>query len=187
MAPHGWPNVGALDADIYLFSAYKTWGPHQGIMTVKRDLALRLPNQGHFFNAETLTKRLTPAGPDHATIAASAGMADYLEAVHGHHFGFGAKGTEVTESLQNLFASHEQALLQPLLDHVSSKNSVRVLGPTSAATRAATLALACNRPGAALAAALADQGIMAGGGHFYAVRALKALGIDPEHGVLRLS
>jgi len=28
---------------------------------------------------------------------------------------------------------------------------------------------------------------MAGGGHFYAVRLLEALGIAPEHGVLRLS
>jgi selenocysteine lyase/cysteine desulfurase len=28
---------------------------------------------------------------------------------------------------------------------------------------------------------------MAGGGHFYAARPLRALGIDPEHGVLRLS
>ena len=36
-------------------------------------------------------------------------------------------------------------------------------------------------------AALAEHGIMAGGGHFYAVRLLEAMGIDPEHGVLRLS
>ena len=28
---------------------------------------------------------------------------------------------------------------------------------------------------------------MAGGGHFYAWRVLEALGISPEHGVLRLS
>ncbi|HHB80421.1 MAG TPA: aminotransferase class V-fold PLP-dependent enzyme, partial [Aliiroseovarius sp.] len=27
-APHGLPDVGALGADIYLFSAYKTYGPH---------------------------------------------------------------------------------------------------------------------------------------------------------------
>ena len=33
-APHGLPDVTALGADIYLFSAYKTWGPHQGVMTL---------------------------------------------------------------------------------------------------------------------------------------------------------
>src|SRR5262249_46701577 len=31
-APHGLPDVDALGADIYLFSLYKTFGPHQGVM-----------------------------------------------------------------------------------------------------------------------------------------------------------
>ena len=34
-APHGLPDVGALGVDVYLFSAYKTWGPHQGVMFVR--------------------------------------------------------------------------------------------------------------------------------------------------------
>ncbi len=85
-APHGLPDVGALGADIYLFSAYKTYGPHQGLMVIRRALAERLPNQGHYFNAGTLYQRFTPAGPDHAQIAASAGIADYIDALHGHHF-----------------------------------------------------------------------------------------------------
>ncbi len=79
-APHGLPDVGALGTDIYLFSSYKTYGPHQGIMVVRRALADRLVNQAHFFNADVRYKRLTPAGPDHAQIAACAGMADYIDA-----------------------------------------------------------------------------------------------------------
>ncbi len=35
-APHGIPDVGALGPDVYLFSAYKTYGPHQGIMAIRR-------------------------------------------------------------------------------------------------------------------------------------------------------
>jgi selenocysteine lyase/cysteine desulfurase len=77
---------GGLGADIYLFSAYKTYGPHQGIMVIRRALGEALPNQGHFFNADTLYKRFTPAGPDHAQVAASAGMADYVDALHARHF-----------------------------------------------------------------------------------------------------
>jgi selenocysteine lyase/cysteine desulfurase len=50
-APHGFPDVGAMGTDIYLFSSYKTYGPHQGLMVVRRALAERLPNQGHYFNA----------------------------------------------------------------------------------------------------------------------------------------
>ena len=44
-APHGLPDVGAMGADIYLFSAYKTYGPHQGIMVIRKELGMRLPNQ----------------------------------------------------------------------------------------------------------------------------------------------
>jgi selenocysteine lyase/cysteine desulfurase len=69
-APHGLPDVDALGADIYLFSLYKTYGPHQGLMVVRRPVLERLGNQGHFFNAEAPRKRLVPAGPDHAQIAA---------------------------------------------------------------------------------------------------------------------
>ena len=50
-----------------------------------------------------------------------------------------------------------------------------------------TVAMRLDRPGEAVAAALAPHGIMAGGGDFYAVRLLQALGVDPAHVVLRLS
>ena len=86
MAPHGLPDVTALGTDIYLFSSYKTYGPHQGVMVVRRELADLLANQGHYFNAASRTKRFTPAGPDHAQIAAAAGMADYIDELYAHHF-----------------------------------------------------------------------------------------------------
>ncbi len=35
-APHGLPDIGSLGADIYLFSLYKTWGRHLGVMTIKK-------------------------------------------------------------------------------------------------------------------------------------------------------
>ena len=38
-----------------------------------------------------------------------------------------------------------------------------------------------------IAAGLASVGIMAASGHFYAVRLLEALGVDPAGGVVRLS
>ena len=63
-APHGLPDVGGMGPDIYLFSAYKTYGPHQGIMVIRRTLGQLLPNQAHFFNGDVLYKRFTPAGPD---------------------------------------------------------------------------------------------------------------------------
>jgi len=185
-APHGLPNVGLMGPDIYLFSAYKTYGPHQGIMVMRRALGETLPNQGHYFNAGSLYKRFTPAGPDHAQVAASAGMADYSDALALHH-GITGTAAEKAMGVHDLMRAHEVKLLQPLLDYVSAKNSVRLIGPSNAAGRAPTVALELAQAGEPVAAELAAHGVMAGGGDFYAVRALKAMGVDPEKGVLRLS
>ncbi len=186
-APHGLPDVGALGADIYLFSAYKTYGPHQGCMVMRRILGMMLPNQAHYFNEDSLYKRFTPAGPDHAQIAASAGMADYFDALADHH-GITAKTPAAQgEAVHDLMRAHETKLLQPVLDHLNSKNSVRLLGPTDAAMRAPTVALETRSDPEDLAAQFATHGIMAGGGDFYAVRALEAQGVPAHKGVLRLS
>jgi selenocysteine lyase/cysteine desulfurase len=185
-APHGMPNVGELGPDIYLFSAYKTYGPHQGVMVMRRALGEVLPNQGHHFNGDTLYKRFTPAGPDHAQVAACAGMADYVDALADHH---GVQGDAAARgaAVHDLMRAHEIALLQPLLDYVSAKNSVRLLGPAEAALRAPTVALACAGNAEELAGQLAARGINAGGGDFYAQRVLEGMGVDLNKGVLRLS
>ena len=149
-------------------------------MVIRQALAEALPNQAHHFNGGTLYKRFTPAGPDHAQVAACAGIADYIDALAAHH------GTD-SGGVHDLMRAHEVALLQPLLDAVKDRNSVRLLGPARAEGRAPTVALALNRPGAEVAAELAAHGIMAGGGDFYAGRALTGLGLDESRGVLRLS
>ena len=186
-APHGLPDVAALGADIYLFSAYKTYGPHQGIMVIRRAVGMALPNQGHHFNGDTLYKRFTPAGPDHAQIAACAGMADYIDDLHAFHFRQAAEPTLRAARVHDLMRQREVMLLQPLLDFLTTKNSVRLLGPADAALRAPTVAIDPGRDAAAMAAELAAHGINAGGGDFYAQRPLQAMGIDPDRGVLRMS
>lgn len=186
-APHGFPDVDALGTDIYLFSAYKTYGPHQGIMVIRRALGMSLPNQGHDFNGDTLYKRFTPAGPDHAQIAASAGMADYVDEFYSHHFRKPAAALRRRAAVHDLMRAWEITLLQPLLDFLASKNSVRLLGPADAARRAPTVAVDLGRPAGRVAKELASHGINTGGGDFYAGRPLRAMGIDPEQGVLRMS
>ncbi|WP_375254989.1 aminotransferase class V-fold PLP-dependent enzyme [Yoonia sp.] len=184
-APHGFPDVGALGCDVYLFSAYKTYGPHQGIMVIREDWGFELPNQGHYFNADKLYKRFTPAGEDHAQIAACAGMADYFDAMSAHHGG--GAGAAAARKAHDLMRAQEVAVLQPLLDYVAAKNAVRLIGPADAARRAPTVAMALETDGADAAAKLAPHGIMAGGGDFYAQRPLAAMGVDMSKGVLRVS
>ncbi|MEN9011525.1 MAG: aminotransferase class V-fold PLP-dependent enzyme [Yoonia sp.] len=184
-APHGFPDVGALGCDVYLFSAYKTYGPHQGMMVIRESFGFDLPNQGHHFNGDILYKRFTPAGPDHGQVAASAGMADYMDAFSAHHGG--GTGAAAARLAHDLMRAHEVTLLQPLLDYVSAKNSVRLIGPSEAELRAPTVTMALNSSAEEAAEKLAPMGIMAGGGDFYAGRPLGAMGVDMDKGVLRVS
>lgn len=186
-APHGLPDVPTLGADIYLFSAYKTYGPHQGIMVIRHGIGEALPNQGHWFNGDTLYKRFTPAGPDHAQIAACAGMADYIDALHDHHFGPNPDARARNRAVHDLMRAHEVRLLQPLLDHLGGRNDVRLIGPRDAGVRAPTVAIALDRAAEPVSADLAQRGINCWAGDFYAVRPLQAMGVDLDQGVLRLS
>ena len=187
-APHGLPDVGALGADVYLFSAYKTWGPHQGVMVVRRELADRLGNEGHYFNADHPRHRLVPAGPDHPQIAACAGIIDYLDAIHTHHGGSAAAPVERGHMVHDLFRAHETNLLGPLLGYLDKRDDVRVLGPTDPTRRTPTVSIVPLRhPIPEVVATLTRQNMMVGAGDFYAPRLLEGMGIAPENGVLRMS
>ena len=187
-APHGLPDVRALGADVYLFSAYKTYGPHQSIMTITAEFGAKLPAQGHWFNADTLYKRFTPSGPDHAQIAACAGMADYIDALYGQHFGAGdVSPVDRSAAVHDLMRAQEVAVTQPLLDYLAARNDLRLLGPRQAIDRAPTVAVALQGAAEAVASRLARHGVNCWGGDFYAVRPLEAMGVDLERGVLRMS
>lgn len=185
-APHGLPDVRALGADIYLLSLYKTYGPHQGLMVVQRALLERLGHQAHAFLAGQPRKRLVPAGPDHAQVAAARGVAEYLDGLDAHHGGGDPAGRP--QRVRELMHGAELALLPRLLGYLAAHKGVRLLGSAEAARRAPTVAFVPREVAPAeVAARLAARGIMAGAGHFYAVRLLTAMGVDPARGAVRLS
>ncbi len=185
-APHGLPDVRELGADIYLFSLYKTYGTHQGLMVTRRPVLERLGNEGHYFNASQSSKRLVPAGPDHAQIAAARGIAEYFDALDKHHGGRDTEGSP--ERVRDLLRVAETPLLSTLLAYLKDRKGVRVLGPTNAHERAATVAFAPRSVDpSTVIQRLAERGFMAGNGNFYAVRVLEAMGIDPRHGAVRIS
>ncbi|MFN3281213.1 MAG: aminotransferase class V-fold PLP-dependent enzyme [Tabrizicola sp.] len=185
-APHGFPDIPGLGCDVYLFSAYKTYGPHQGIMVIREAFGMDLPGQAHFFNHGVLYKRHTPAGPDHAQVAACAGMADYIDELAARH-GVTGDAAARNRGVHDLMRAQEVTVIQPLLDYLSQRNDVRLLGPRQAARRAPTVAVELDRPAEPVSEALGREGIACWAGDFYAVRPLEALGIDREKGVLRMS
>ncbi|MBT8047632.1 MAG: aminotransferase class V-fold PLP-dependent enzyme [Xanthomonadales bacterium] len=186
--PHGMPDIPALGADIYMFSLYKVYGPHLGAMYIDRDLNAELPYQGHYFNALKPSARFTPAGPDHAQIAAVNGVMDYMDSVYQHHHDADVPPSARAAAVHELFRSQETMLLQPLLDYLAGHSAVRLIGKQRAALRAPTVAFTVEgRNSMELAARLGERGLGVGAGHFYAYRLVEALGYDPDDGVLRAS
>ncbi|EKV01217.1 selenocysteine lyase [Leptolyngbya sp. PCC 7375] len=187
-APHGLPDIGALGVDIYLFSLYKTWGPHLGLMTIKKEIMDKLPNQGHSFNAHSARKKMLPAGPDHAQIAAAVGVAQYLDTVYEHHFSEAVNQAEKGRQLKKLFQEHEKRLLKPLLEWLRQRDDISIVGPDDPALRAPTVSVVPKKKSIdEICTVLAEKKLMVGQGNFYSMRPLEGMNIPVDTGVLRLS
>ncbi len=187
-APHGLPDIGSLGADIYLFSLYKTWGPHLGLMTIKKNILDKLPNQSFSFNQHILRKKMLPAGPDHAQIAAASGVTQYLDAVYEHHFPKIVDPAEKGRHLKKLFQDHERNLLVILLEWLRQREDIRIVGPDDPKERVPTVSIIPKKKSIdEIFTALTAKKLMAGQGDFYGVRPLMAMNIPIDTGVLRLS
>jgi len=192
-APHRAVDVKAWDVDFYLYSFYKVFGPHLGLMYARRDRALAARNQGHdFFPEDDLYHKLMPAGPMHEGIACLQGIADYVDALALHH-GVDA-GNDFhgrTKAVFGLIARHEEALAERFMDFVNSERKIRLIGRRSskAEDRAPTFAFTVEgRKSADVVKALLPHRIAVWNGDFYAPRALTGVDVkDTQDGVVRAS
>jgi selenocysteine lyase/cysteine desulfurase len=187
-APHGLPDIQELGADIYLFSLYKTWGPHLGVVYVKRALANKMTNQSHFYYNDEPHYRLYPAGPDHAQVAAAAGVVDYLDAVYAHHFDDDPESAVKGRRLHQLFSDYEVSLLTPLLDFLKAREDVLIIGPDDPSIRSSTVTiLPLEKSVEAVVNELENQKLMIASGDFDATRIFKDMNIEQDPGAIRLS
>ena len=92
-APHHISDLKTLGIDAYSFSLYKVFGPHQSPMYINKEVYGDLTSQAHYFNSGIPTKDFNPAGPQHAQVAGCAGVLDYFDTLHQHHFGDSDKGS----------------------------------------------------------------------------------------------
>lgn len=191
-APHRLIDINDLEVDFYLFSTYKTFGTHIGVMWGRKDVLAKLECQGHYFNADKPHYRLNPAGPLHAEIAALAGIGEYYDALYEKHFtDLSLSRHERAVKVFDLFAEHESRLANQLLGTLKELPGVRIIGQAHAADgrRAATIAFVpAQKKPSAIVKRLAENFIAVRNGHFYARRCIESLGIkDPEEGVIRVS
>lgn len=191
-APHRLVDINDLGVDLFLFSTYKTFGTHIGVMWGRKEVLAQLESQGHYFNSVKPHYRLNPAGPLHAEIAALAGLGEYYDALYEKHFddrqlNRHERGVKVFD----LFNAHEKGLANQLLDALRKLPGVRIIGQKHADSgrRAATISfsVAHKRP-SEIVKRLSENFIAVRNGHFYARRCLEALGLeDAEEGVIRVS
>jgi cysteine desulfurase family protein (TIGR01976 family) len=190
-APHRRVDVKALDADFYFLSIYKVFGPHLGLLYGKRDLLLRARGQNHFFIPEDeIPYKLEPGSVGHELTAALPAILEYLLALdERHHPESPAPESARLERVFGDIAAHEAALVAPLLDFLRSRRGVRVLGRgTADAHRAPTVSFVVDgRDSGEIPARLEAERIALRHGHFYAHRAVEALGLHGRNGVVRVS
>jgi cysteine desulfurase family protein (TIGR01976 family) len=190
-APHRHVDVQALGADFYLVSLYKVFGPHVGLMYGRHDALRAGRSRNHFFLGEdTLPYKYEPGGVCHELVASLAGITEYLDDLDARHFAQPASPPSRLARTFELCAAHEESLVAPLLTFLAERRGVRVLGEPSAsrARRVPTVAFTLDGvDSAAIPVALDERQVAVRYGHFYAYRALDALGLLPTNGVVRVS
>ena len=190
-APHHIFDLKSLGVDAYAFSLYKVFGPHQSLLYVNSDIHGDMTSQAHYFNTGIPSKDFNPAGPQHAQVAGCAGVLDYFDDLHRHHFGESDKSRhQRLDDIHPLILQHENELAAPLLEFLHHHADLRLLGKTHTNDndRAPTIAFRpLKQSSGSLTHKLQDAGIGTENGNFYAHRLISDLGIDPEDGVVRLS
>ena len=79
-APHRAIDVQALDVDFYVFSLYKTYGPHLAVMYGRYAHLLELDGLYHYFyGKEKVSAKLEPGNPNYELAWGCAAIVDYLE------------------------------------------------------------------------------------------------------------
>ncbi len=191
-APHRLVDVQALDADFYAVSLYKVYGPHLALLYGRGELLRAARSQNHFFIGEDeLPYKLEPGSVPHELAASLPAILDYLLDVDAHLPGGGA-GEERTRLARTFaaFAAHEAALAAPLLEFLRTRRGVRLVGELSAdpALRVPTVAFSVDgRDAAEIPARLDAARVAIRYGHFYAHRAIEALGLHARGGIVRVS
>ena len=179
-APHVLTDVRALDCDFLGCSAYKFYGPHIGVLYGKRDLLQAIDFPKLVPAPDTAPERLETGTQKHEGMVGAAAAVDFLASL--------ANGPTRRERLRTTFAAlHRRgtALITRLWEGLSAIEGVQMYGPPPGAPRTLTIAFTvADIPSTNVARRLAERGIFASHGDFYAMTVIERLGLS-EEGLVR--
>lgn len=191
-AAHRAIDVKALDVDYYVFSIYKTFGPHMAMMYGKYSHLLELDTLYHYFyGKDRVPGKLEPGNPNYELAYSLTAIVAYLQEL-GAKSGV-AEAASPREKIEGAFAAikaHETALAQRFLDWANRRPEVTVIGQTSVdrGTRIPTISFTVSNwvPGD-LCCEIDKSHIAIRHGDFHSRRLIEALKLDDAGGVARLS
>ena len=190
-APHRALDFKGLNIDFLLFSLYKLYGPHLGVLCGKRERLHELKNQNHyFFTRSALPQKLQPGGYLHETAASIEGIVDYFDQVFKHHFKHSESPiNERYNKVFELITQHEDEIARPLMEYLNSKSNIRIIGLPEIDFRRRVPTISFVVEGKRhhkIAKKLGEKNIGIGSGDFYARRCIDALNLGAD-GVIRVS
>ncbi len=183
MASHELPDVRAWDSDFMMFSPYKVFAPHLGVLYVRKGLLAGLPVPKLEFVPEDDITKLEHGTPQYELLAGWLASLDYLRELGG--------GETLTRSALKTAYGRISELETPvaaqLLEGLKANTRVTLYGPHNLSARVGTFGfrLAGELP-EQTAERLTAAGVSAAAGHFYAVMPVKKVGLYPE-GIVRVS
>ncbi len=197
LAPHVPIDVQAIGCDFLACSAYKLFGPHQGMLWGRRELLESLTPYKVRPAPTAIPACFETGTQSHEGMAGTAAAVDYFAWI-GESMGkefmqrndrFQGRGRAVHAALDFLF-DYEQDLARHLINGLQSLPGVRVLGITDTDAmhrRVPTVSFVpAGGASSAIAEALAQRNIFVWSGHNYAVEAARALGIYDTGGAVRI-
>ena len=194
-APHGELDVSSLGCDFLVCSAYKFFGPHQGILWGRRNLLETLRARKLKASLDALPGKFETGTPAFELMAGTQAAVDYFAWVGRTFAGaealpWGGKHVEINAGKRILLAQ-EQKLTRQLLAGLQSFNGVTIQGirdAESVSERVSTVSFTVrgHRP-EHLATALAQHHIACWSGHNYALQVVDQLDLMEQGGVVRVS
>ena len=186
--PHGVTDVQALGCDMLVCSPYKFFGPHQGVLWARRALIERL--DAYKVRPASIVPpaaRLETGTQSFEAQAGVLGTIEYLEWLSGRlGKSDGSRRDRLGHALQAC-ERYERTLGERLLSGLSSIENLKLWGPSSMEGRVPTFSFTLpNHAPEEVATFLADKGICAWSGSFYAIEVVDRLGLSEKGGLVRV-